>query len=499
MRRVEVNLNNFEKRTMKTIIIAFIFFLLINALHKFAISTHTFDNYLLLHTILCFFGIFVSFSIFIHGWNTFSRYRSSTRLLISLLFLQVGIYDLFHALIYQEMPFFQNEFTVTKATSFWLLARLTDSLGLAYVFLRKKDRELNETEKYDYFAIALLISLGATALILFYPQIIPQLVDGNGVTPIKMAIEYIICIFYIVAMVAILKEYRKEKSHDLLTVFTGLVFLLLGELIFTIYIQVNSWDNLFGHVYNVVGFFFLMKGLYFPQVERVFYDRDVAQHKWKEAEQKLKENKQKMTKAIISAQEEERARVSRDLHDGIGQIFYSIAVKTQMTKRLSKRSEVVQQLEEIESIANYGMSEVKELATQLRPSVLDDLGLIPALRSYCKEYEKFYKINLTLETNNIQNITTPEIDIALYRICQEALTNIAKYAKANNIFISLKLINNKIVYVIKDDGIGFDVKSLSHDGIGLFSMQERAELIGGRFSVKSNLNKGTTISVEIPL
>lgn len=492
-------LNKDEKRAVKTVIIAFCAFILINIAHHTNLIRYPIDNYLFFHTILGFFGVFVSFSIFTHGWNTFYRYPSNQRIIISLVFLQVGIYDLSHVLLYQEMPFFQNEHTVIQATTFWIMARATDSLGLRYAFKIKDANRTPKINKNEILLISIIITFTITAFIIFSPQLIPVYITEHGLAPLKNLFEIIICIFYTMTLIAVIKKYRESNNSDLLTVFIGITFLLLGELVFISCGNAYKWDNLFGHLYNVVGFFYLMKGIYFPQVTMIIRDRDLAEQKWLQAEQQIKENKDKLMVEIIKAQEEERHRVARDLHDGIGQKFYSIVVKTNVFRYLTKEADMFESIASIRDIADEGMTEVKEIATELRPSALDDLGLVPAIRSHSKQFEQIHNIKINLISDNISEYTTPEIDLVLYRIYQEALSNIVKHAAASKVIVKLVVTPAEIIMSVIDDGQGFDLKSRAKTGIGLLSMQERSELVGGKLTVLTKINEGTIIKVTIPI
>ena len=144
------------------------------------------------------------------------------------------------------------------------------------------------------------------------------------------------------------------------------------------------------------------------------------------------------------------------------------------------------------------------LATELRPSLLDDLGLDAAIQRYTKEYSAKMKINVDLHVSGLSGQRLPsEVEVAVYRIIQEALTNIAKYAEASNVSVVLRYRDSLLMAIIEDDGKGFDVNSVmaseAESRLGLFGMYERASLIGGKLTIESQPAAGTTVFLKIPL
>jgi two-component system sensor histidine kinase NreB len=200
----------------------------------------------------------------------------------------------------------------------------------------------------------------------------------------------------------------------------------------------------------------------------------------------------KMETKIIEVQEEERKNISRNLHDGIGQNLYSHLITINLLQ-----SEIDHPLlKQLKREATELIEEIREISWELRPSVLDDLGLVPAIRSYVSRYSDYYKIavHFTGDLANPLNINT---SLAIYRIVQEALTNIRKYAETDEAWITIKEEDNKIKAVIEDHGKGFDLAQIPK-GVGLFSMEERARSVGGSVQIESSPGKGTKITLSIP-
>ncbi|MBG9547988.1 PAS domain S-box protein [Cytobacillus firmus] len=209
----------------------------------------------------------------------------------------------------------------------------------------------------------------------------------------------------------------------------------------------------------------------------------------KNAEEEL----QKMMTRIIDVQEDERKRLSRELHDGIGQNLYSHLIT--INRLQAEISHPL--LDQMQDEATEIIEELRDLSWELRPSVLDDLGLIPAIRSYLVRFSEHHNINVHFDCYLASRLSS-NIEITIYRIIQEALTNIRKYAETDEAAVTIRQMEEEIRIVIEDKGKGFNVNEVSR-GVGLFSMEERAKAAGGSLNVYSEENKGTKIILEIPI
>jgi len=205
----------------------------------------------------------------------------------------------------------------------------------------------------------------------------------------------------------------------------------------------------------------------------------------------------------ISAQESERKRIARELHDQTGQLLTSLMVGLKTLKvNTSKNSQ--NKIQDMRNLAATALDEVHNIALELRPSSLDDLGLVAALEQYTREYTEKFKIPIDFQTIGFNNKRLlPEVEITLYRIIQEALTNIVKHTEAERVSVLLEIRDTTAVAIIEDNGQGFDVKKSSQTAtqknLGLHGMYERAALINGTLSIESELDSGTTIHVEVPI
>lgn len=218
----------------------------------------------------------------------------------------------------------------------------------------------------------------------------------------------------------------------------------------------------------------------------------------------LQEELRLLSRRVLSVQEEERKRISRELHDVIAQMLTSINIRLAtlkhdaaanakgLSKKISRTQQVVEQLVDI----------VHRFARELRPTALDDLGLTPALHSYLKRFTKETGVRASLTSFAGLDRLSSAKRTALYRVAQEALTNIARHAHASRVDVTLQKVSNSVHMKIEDDGESFDIERMWHAGrnqhLGLLGMRERVEMVGGVFTVESAPGSGTTIHACIP-
>jgi signal transduction histidine kinase len=219
----------------------------------------------------------------------------------------------------------------------------------------------------------------------------------------------------------------------------------------------------------------------------------------------MQEQLRLLSRQLLSAQEEERKMISRELHDQIAQTLTGInirlaALKTEATlnnKGLEKKISSTQKLVE------KSVDIVHRFARELRPTVLDDLGLIPALHSFIKSFAKRTGVRASLTAfAAVERLDTAKRTV-LFRVAQEALTNVARHAQASRVEVSIQKLPDCICMKIKDDGKSFNVERAFHANggkhLGLLGMRERLEMVGGKFVVESSPGKGTTVQAQIPL
>jgi len=227
--------------------------------------------------------------------------------------------------------------------------------------------------------------------------------------------------------------------------------------------------------------------------------RDVTQEK------RMQENLLYYLQEITRAQEAERKRIARELHDDTAQLLGSLSRQLDnfIRKKHSLAPNEVLFLKDLQAQLNRGVQSVHRFIQDLRPSLLDDLGLIPALRSLMKDLQEYDGIDTNLNVLGGERRFSSEVESLLFRIVQEALNNIRRHAHASEAQVVIELTGDKVKVTISDNGQGFElsgeVDDLPRSGkLGLAGMQERARLLGGTLEVKSTLGEGTTLVVEVP-
>jgi PAS domain S-box-containing protein len=238
---------------------------------------------------------------------------------------------------------------------------------------------------------------------------------------------------------------------------------------------------------------------------RLFLDgmwQIVCRRRDKEALQSSEAELRRLSSQLLNAQEEERKRISRELHDGIGQSLSAIkfTVETALNDIAQENpAHVTQSLETVVPLVQEAVEEVRTISRDLRPAVLDDLGILATISWFCREVEEtFSGIRINKRINIREEDVPDSLKTVIFRLLQEAVNNVTKHARANAIDVSLEKMDEKIELTIKDNGIGFDLeKGLAEgrvkDGIGLSSMKERTELSGGSFLIESSKGTGTRV------
>ncbi len=207
---------------------------------------------------------------------------------------------------------------------------------------------------------------------------------------------------------------------------------------------------------------------------------------------------------ILHAQEQERKRIARELHDETSQVLTSLLISLAMLEETLTSDTGRARIADTRALAHQTLRAVRNLSIDLRPSALDDLGLLPALRWYIKEYQQKCGIEVEFTSSGLKERLPAEMETAIYRIIQESLTNTAKHAHAHKARVTLTETDAAINVRISDDGCGFDAPAVLRTpwqdrGLGLGGMMERASLLDGSVDIQSQVEHGTTISVRIPV
>jgi PAS domain S-box-containing protein len=213
-----------------------------------------------------------------------------------------------------------------------------------------------------------------------------------------------------------------------------------------------------------------------------------------------------LTTRVLRAQEEERQRIARELHDDTGQQLSTLLIHLDLLAPSIPDDDPLLQagFERIRTLAQRTLDAVRALSHDLRPTILDDFGLVAAIRWFGDEYTKTFGVPVQIDIRDVPaDRLTPETELALFRVTQEALTNSGKYAQATRTGVELEGHDGTVSLTVSDNGRGFDPKGLTgpsrHGGLGLYGMRERIELLGGQFAIEAAPDQGTRVMAEIPL
>jgi signal transduction histidine kinase len=208
----------------------------------------------------------------------------------------------------------------------------------------------------------------------------------------------------------------------------------------------------------------------------------------------------------VAAQEEERKRIARELHDETGQLLTALAVGLggveQTIEQDPERAQY--QIAELKNMTMMAIDSLRQFVSDLRPSVLDDLGLVPALRWFAEQSAERAKLQVDFRVVGVKRRLTPQVETVLFRIAQEGLNNVGRHARATRAVVRLEFAATKVLLSVEDDGCGFAVAQIlgaqpQRRAWGLLGVQERIELVGGKFNVEAEPGRGTRLMVEIPI
>jgi PAS domain S-box-containing protein len=233
----------------------------------------------------------------------------------------------------------------------------------------------------------------------------------------------------------------------------------------------------------------------------------IRRHRVEQAQRRSEERLRFLSSELLSAQETERGRIARELHDGVGQSLGSLKVRVEAILKQASRDEGrvnLHLMENLIPVVRGAMEEVRNISMGLRPSIIDSLGLVATVSWFCREFEASHPgIGIEQEIEVTEEEIPERLKIVIYRILQEAFNNSARHSKADRLRVSLRREDGRLSLLVRDNGRGFETAILSPPqpgggGFGLVSMRERAELSGGSFSVESRPDTGTTVQASWP-
>jgi two-component system sensor histidine kinase UhpB len=209
-----------------------------------------------------------------------------------------------------------------------------------------------------------------------------------------------------------------------------------------------------------------------------------------------------LSRQVLAAQEEERQRIARELHDETAQSLTSLLIGLRVIEKVTTPQELRSRISDLRAQTGRTLEEVRKMAVDLRPSALDDLGLVAALQGYTDEFARRSRASVEFQVSAMEERLPDEVQVVVYRIIQEALTNVLKHADAGHVDVSLRREDGAVFASVVDDGRGFDVEAVLRSrerGLGLFGMQERIGLVGGTLDIASQPGSCTRVAIRIPV
>ncbi|MDP4092188.1 MAG: sensor histidine kinase [Bacillota bacterium] len=218
------------------------------------------------------------------------------------------------------------------------------------------------------------------------------------------------------------------------------------------------------------------------------------------------QQKQLLGLRVIKAQEEERQRVAREIHDGPAQSMSNVVLKAEICERLLDvdMNKARNELKNLKGIVRESLQDVRKIIYDLRPMSLDDIGLVPTLERFVLNFQEETGIEVSFKVRGMYIDVKPVVALTVFRIMQEALNNIRKHAEAQNAIVNLEFMQKELKLYVYDDGKGFDIEAVKvkdddiNSGFGLVSMRERIELLEGNFDISSKPGNGTRLNITIP-
>ena len=217
--------------------------------------------------------------------------------------------------------------------------------------------------------------------------------------------------------------------------------------------------------------------------------------------QEQRENLREMTERLITAQEQERQHISRELHDDLGQALtlHMISLRNLQNDLSLSEEEIFERLQALHDQTYDIFIKIRGMAQDLRPPILDALGLKVSIQTYCTEFTRRTRLPITFEVDEALPVLPDIYNITLYRVLQEALSNIVKHAHASHVWVDLSREDNNIILTVQDNGLGFEAEEAQSKGMGLSNMQERVTIAGGNFSISSDQRRGTILTAQFSL
>jgi signal transduction histidine kinase len=521
------------------------------------ISFSSLFSYLLFHSLAEVFSITITAGTFFIAWNVRRYFDNRYLLFIGISFLFISILEALHMLTYKGMNIFPWNDPTNLPTQIWIATRYMLALSFLTASLTFRNKVRTGLILTGYFIVTGLIILS-----IFYWQNFPDCyIDGSGLSPFKIISEYVIAGLFGISIIILIKK-RSEFDHKILAyLITTLSSMILTEIAFTHYVNVYGIANLIGHILMIISNYLLYKAiietglnqpysLLFRNLKKSEISLEIRANQLAEIntnllkEKKVREQTQKeieeyrkhledlvnqrthqlieinqrleteindkahienelraLSTRTIESLEEERQTISRELHDETGQSLTVLNLLLANLKRsmAQGKNPDIAQIEEAQEVVKEVMAQIRALSTNLHPSMLDNIGLIPTLVWYVNEFSKRTGIKVNFDYSGGEINLSPKIKLTAYRIIQESLTNITRYAGVDEAFVQIQFTSGQLLIFIEDEGKGFDPSKTTTTASGIRGMRERAKAVGGNLNISSLPGEGTRMEVILPI
>lgn len=457
--------------------------------------------YLVFHNVAEIFSVIVSMSIFGLGWTSYTRTHDRHSLYLSSAFLAIGLIDFMHTLGHVGMPDFITENTANKSSQFWIAVRLYAAvIFLTSAFFRHNNRQL-WISRPVMLAFSLTFTVATYVLVIVFPGVLPDtFIPGIGLTVFKKNAEYLIILLLAVPAIIYARDALQRKDRYNAYYSAALILCVFSELAFALYSNFFDSFNMLGHVYKILAFALIYKGLFIASIVRPYETLATVNN---ELNQKIIEHAaaqkqiESLSQDLMRITETERSQIAGELHDSLGQSL--VLASLNLKQLLTKIPEMTQSEKDLFlSPIKKALETSRAISHRLSPVHLESLGIRLAIEDLIDDVARSGKLKITHNIRALQNVFPSGWNIEFYRIVQEALTNILKHANTCTVSLVAEKTPSGHAMIISDNGVCEDNSGNNPPGLGLLLMQQRAKTFGGKVETR-RLNPGFQVRIEIPV
>jgi signal transduction histidine kinase len=453
--------------------------------------------YLPIHTGMEVFSIIVAWLVFAISWNSNDAKRAGTTSLLGCTFLAIAIINFGHVLSYSGMPDFVTPASIEKAISFSLVTRAIAALAMVGIAFAAWRPLASGWIKQLYLAL----TLGFVALIfwigLYRSQWLPSTFhQGTGLTTFKIATEYVLVLLHVTACIGFFLHFRDDHESGWSYLFAASAIMVASQIFNTFYAHPYDIYNLLSHIYRVIAYVLIYRGIFIGAIHEPYELANRLRADLSESTVRLRE----MSAKVRGDVEMERKRIARSMHDEIGQDLTALRLDLDWLQHHYPDHKAIKEVSDrMRGTIESSAMAMRRIISDLRPLILDDLGITAAMKSLTHEFATRTRLQIECKTDgDFDDLPEPH-QTALFRILQESLTNIARHAQATQVDIVLRRHNRGIILNVRDNGRGISDSARNKQGsFGLFGMSERVLELGGSLDIETASGAGTIVTVNLP-